>query len=91
MYGNIVSSNGEIVMDDSTLEKEIHLEYPVSYFSITAHFPLMLYVNDDPDGIFIPLPYCQPFVIDKIPIWKFKVTKYGLEDREQSFSYYGMY
>lgn len=98
MYGNIVSSNGLINLGMIS-EKEIKFEHPIYYLSLNIENECLIYVNDDPDGIYLPVAYTQPFVLKDIPIFKFKICRYGYSTKPNlnndlppfSFSYFGYY
>jgi hypothetical protein len=92
MYGNIVSSNGVIDIDTLS-EEEIKLEHAIYFLSLEVYSNAMIYINDDPDGIFIN----GKFELRDLPIFKFKVCRYGntlpVNGKYPPFaySYYGYY
>lgn len=99
MYGNIVSSNGLKQIEPTQDEVIINLEKPVNFISLHIDHETMVYFNDDPDGIYLPVYYAQPFIIKEIPVWKVKIKRYGHslsvnnygEKSVIYYSYYGMY
>jgi hypothetical protein len=99
MYGNIVSSSGLLQIDSNSSEREITFTIALSYLCLNVeNASCMLYLNDDPDGIFLPTGRSSEFVIDNIPIWKMKIKRYNqfTESFESTgnkirFSYYGYY
>jgi hypothetical protein len=99
MYGNIVSSNGLKQMETAQNEVILTMEKPISYLSLHIDHETMVYLNDDPDGIHLPKFYSQPFVIDKISVWKVRIVRYGDitkfgtngQPPVVNYSYYGLY
>jgi hypothetical protein len=98
VYGNIVSSNGLIDLGQD-IEKEIKFENPIYFLSVIIENDCMIYLNDDPDGIYLPAWYTQPFMIKDLPIFKFKICRHGeslKQDTDEkygqfTFSFYGYY
>ncbi|MEC1725857.1 hypothetical protein P9E34_14155 [Schinkia azotoformans] len=100
MYGNVVSSNGLLEITSIEQEKLITLEKPINFLSLYIGSEVMLYINDDPDGIYCPVYMgTKPFTLEKIPIWKIRIVRYGHSNEENLdgekqiiyYSYYGFY
>lgn len=90
MFAKVVSSNGIIALASEETEKEIILENQLDYLSIIVENACYITLNDDVDKIYLPIEYTQPFILDKFPVYKFKIEKY-YSDSELQFSYYGFY
>lgn len=98
MYGNIISSNGRIELGTDT-EKEIKFKKAIYFLSMIVERECIVYVNDDPDFIYLPIQYTQPFELKDLPIFKIKICRYGMSSFPDVngelpsfyFSYYGYY
>ncbi|KOO46399.1 hypothetical protein [Priestia koreensis] len=105
MYGKFVSSNGVMFIEKNEVEKVIKFTQPLSVFSIGVSEDVLMYLNDDPNGIYVcgnsgASPFDNHF--KDIPVWKIGIKRYSkftgslitTTDNKTNpvmYSYYGVY